>query len=176
LEVFHYVLGGPSTFAANMYNQVFQARTPIILVCVDVSPVQGEPDEPRGVMRGQRRRVYVLVYVGRSISMRAHLKHMPAGSSIILAYCHREHPAHYRRYQAPRGLRHMVPRCLKMHNTGCHHVRAWWKPVPPAFAAPTLFSSIALFVDGVGGCVQVMTLPCCDGCDTYVPAAHFKRL
>jgi hypothetical protein len=70
--VFHSVLGGPSTFGANMYTQVFQARTPIILVCVDVSPVQEEPDEPRGVMRGQRRRVYVLVYVGRTILKRAH--------------------------------------------------------------------------------------------------------
>jgi hypothetical protein len=72
LVVFPHVLGGPSTFAAYVYNQVFQARTPIILVCVDFSLVQGEPDEPRGVMRGQRRRVYVLVYVGRTISMRAH--------------------------------------------------------------------------------------------------------
>jgi hypothetical protein len=57
-----------------MYNQVLQAPTPIIQVCVDVRPTLGQSDEPMGIMRGQYLGMCILMCVGRTISMRAHPK------------------------------------------------------------------------------------------------------
>jgi hypothetical protein len=47
-----------------MYNQVLQAPIHSIRVCVDVYPVQGEPNEARGIMRDQRRQMYIVMCVG----------------------------------------------------------------------------------------------------------------
>jgi hypothetical protein len=68
----------------------------------------------------------------------------------------------------------MVPRRLKMHNSGCHHARAWWQASATNLCCTHIVTHIALFVDGVGGCVQVMILPYCDGCDTFLTASNLN--